>query len=232
MKEKILIMEDEIGIRSFVSINLKREGYEIIEAGTGQEAIEKMNSEKDIQLALLDVMLPDMSGIDVCKYIRQNFDQVGIIMLTAKAQEDDKIEGFISGADDYIVKPFSIKELLVRVSALIRRVKKDDSIPKNSEIVSAPFTLDLDKRKLFKDGAEIELTPTEFSIVKYLMTNAKQSLSRDQILDEVWGTNYLYDFKIVDVNIRRIRNKIEDDPSKPKYIQTIWGYGYCFRKEE
>lgn len=232
MKEKILIMEDEIGIRSFVSINLKREGYEIIEAGTGGEAIEKMNSEKDIQLALLDVMLPDMSGIDVCKYIRQNFDQVGIIMLTAKAQEDDKIEGFISGADDYIVKPFSIKELLVRVSALIRRVRKDENIPKNSEIVSAPFTLDLDKRKLFKDGAEIELTPTEFSIVKYLMTNAKQSLSRDQILDEVWGTNYLYDFKIVDVNIRRIRNKIEDDPSKPKYIQTIWGYGYCFRKEE
>ncbi|MEG2788417.1 MAG: response regulator transcription factor [Romboutsia sp.] len=232
MKEKILIMEDEIGIRSFVSINLKREGYQIIEAGTGQEAIEKMNSEKDITLALLDVMLPDMSGIDVCKYIRQNFDQVGIIMLTAKAQEEDKIEGFISGADDYIVKPFSIKELLVRVSALLRRLKKDKITSKNSEIISAPFVLDLDKRKLFKDGKEIELTPTEFSIVKYLMTNAKQSLSRDQILDEVWGTNYLYDFKIVDVNIRRIRNKIEDDPSKPKYIQTIWGYGYCFRKEE
>lgn len=232
MKEKILILEDEIGIRSFVSINLKREGYEIIEAGTGGEAIEKISSEKDIKLALLDVMLPDMSGIDVCKYIRQNFDQVGIIMLTAKTQEDDKIEGFISGADDYIVKPFSIKELLVRVSALLRRIKKDDNINKNNEIVSEPFVLDFDKRKLFKNNNEIELTPTEFSIVKYLMTNAKQSLSRDQILDEVWGTNYLYDFKIVDVNIRRIRNKIEDDPSKPKYIQTIWGYGYCFRKEE
>ncbi|HSQ89764.1 cell wall metabolism DNA-binding response regulator WalR [Romboutsia sp.] len=232
MKEKILILEDEIGIRSFVSINLKREGYEIIEAATGGEAIEKMNSEKNIKLALLDVMLPDMSGIEVCKFIRQNFDQVGIIMLTAKAQEDDKIEGFISGADDYIAKPFSIKELLVRVSALLRRVKKDDNTNKNNEIVSEPFVLDLDKRKLFKNNNEIELTPTEFSIVKYLMINAKQSLSRDQILDEVWGTNYLYDFKIVDVNIRRIRNKIEDDPSKPKYIQTIWGYGYCFRKEE
>ncbi len=232
MKEKILILEDEIGIRSFVSINLKREGYQIIEASTGQEAIEKMASEKDIKLALLDVMLPDISGIDVCKFIRQNFDQVGIIMLTAKAQEDDKIEGFISGADDYIVKPFSIKELLVRVSALLRRIKKEDDAIKSSEIVSSPFVLDLDKRKLFKNSNEIELTPTEFSIVKYLMTNAKQSLSRDQILDEVWGTNYLYDFKIVDVNIRRIRNKIEDDPSKPKYIQTIWGYGYCFRKEE
>ncbi|MGL4731102.1 MAG: cell wall metabolism DNA-binding response regulator WalR [Clostridium sp.] len=232
MKEKILVLEDEIGIRSFVSINLKREGYEVIEAGTGSEAIEKMTTESDIKLALLDVMLPDMSGTDVCKFIRQNFDQVGIIMLTAKGQEDDKIEGFISGADDYMVKPFSIKELLVRISALLRRIKKEDNVVKTNEIVSEPFVLDLDKRKLFKNAKEIERTPTEFSIVKYLMTNAKQSLSRDQILDEVWGTNYLYDFKIVDVNIRRIRNKIEDDPSKPKYIQTIWGYGYCFRKED
>ena len=232
MKEKILILEDEIGIRSFVSINLKREGYEIIEAGTGAEAIEKISNEKNISLALLDVMLPDMSGIDVCKHIRQNFDQVGIIMLTAKAQEDDKIEGFISGADDYMIKPFSIKELLFRVSALLRRINKDVNTSRSSEISSPPFLLDLDKRKLLKNNKEIELTPTEFSIVKYLMTNAKQSLSRDQILDEVWGTNYLYDFKIVDVNIRRIRNKIEDDPSKPKFIQTVWGYGYCFRKEE
>ena len=231
MKEKILILEDEIGIRSFVSINLKREGYEVIEAGCGQEAIDKIKNEKNISIALLDVMLPDMSGIEVCKYIRQNFDQVGIIMLTAKAQEEDKIEGFISGADDYMVKPFSIKELLFRISALLRRIKKDDTINTN-EIISLPFTLNLDKRKLFKDGNEIELTPTEFSIVKYLITNAKKSLSRDQILEEVWGSNYLYDFKIVDVNIRRIRNKIEDDPSKPKYIQTVWGYGYCFRKEE
>ena len=232
MKGKILVLEDEIGIRSFVSINLKREGYEIIEAGTGQEAIEKMTSEGNISLALLDVMLRDMSGIEVCKFIRENFDQVGIIMLTAKAQEDDKIEGFISGADDYIVKPFSIKELLVRVTALLRRVNKEENSSNVSEIVFPPFVLDIDKRKLFKNNKEIELTPTEFSIVKYLMSNAKQSLSRDQILDEVWGANYLYDFKIVDVNIRRIRNKIEDDPSKPKYIQTIWGYGYCFRKEE
>ena len=226
MKEKILVLEDEIGIRSFVSINLKREGYEIIEAGTGAEAIEKINENNDISIALLDVMLPDMSGIEVCKYIRQKFDQVGIIMLTAKAQEEDKLEGFISGADDYIVKPFSIKELLVRVAALLRRVKKEESSMKLNKIVSDPFELDLDKRKLFKNGKEIELTPTEFSIVKYLMVNAKQSLSRDQILTEVWGNNYLYDFKIVDVN------KIEDDPSKPKYIQTIWGYGYCFRKED
>ena len=232
MKEKILVLEDEIGIRSFVSINLKREGYEIIESGTGSEAIEQHSNHPDISIALLDVMLPDMSGIDVCKFIRQQFDQIGIIMLTAKGQEEDKLEGFISGADDYMVKPFSIKELLVRVSALIRRVKKDDSKTKSNEIISDPFILNIDKRKLYKNGIEIELTPTEFSIVKYLMVNTKKSLSRDQILNEVWGSNYLYDFKIVDVNIRRIRNKIEDDPSKPKYIQTVWGYGYCFRKDE
>ncbi|TQQ85004.1 response regulator transcription factor [Peptacetobacter hominis] len=232
MKEKILVLEDEIGIRSFVSINLKREGYEIIEAGTGQEAINKIDSEEGITIALLDVMLPDMSGIEVCKYIREKYDQVGIIMLTAKSQEEDKIEGFMSGADDYIVKPFSIKELMVRVSALIRRVKKEAVSNKQSEINIPPFLLDLDKRKLYKNGKEIELTPTEFSITKYLMSNAMQSLSREKILEEVWGSNYLYDFKIVDVNIRRIRNKIEDDPSKPKYIRTIWGYGYSFRKEE
>ena len=232
MKEKILVLEDEIGIRSFVSINLKREGYEIIEAGSGQEAIEQLSNHPDISIALLDVMLPDMSRIEICKFIRQQFDQIGVIMLTAKGQEEDKLEGFISGADDYMVKPFSIKELLVRVSALIRRVKKDENKFKSNEIISDPFILNIDKRKLYKNGIEIELTPTEFSIVKYLMVNAKKSLSRDQILSEVWGSNYLYDFKIVDVNIRRIRNKIEDDPSKPKYIQTVWGYGYCFRKDE
>ncbi|WP_332843295.1 response regulator transcription factor [Paraclostridium sp. AKS73] len=232
MNEKILILEDEIGIRSFVSINLKREGYEVVEAGTGQEAIDKITNEKNISIALLDVMLPDMSGIDVCKHIRSNFDSVGIIMLTAKSQEEDKIEGFISGADDYMVKPFSIKELLMRVSALSRRINREANAKNKSIIESGPFVLDLEKRKLTKNNSDIELTPTEFSIVKFLITNEKQSLSRDQILDEVWGTNYLYDFKIVDVNIRRIRNKIEDDPSKPKFIQTVWGYGYCWRKEE
>lgn len=230
--DKILILEDEIGIRSFVSINLKREGYEVIEAGTGAEAIEKLSTEKNISLALLDIMLPDTSGIEICKYIRKEFDNMGVIMLTAKSQEDDKIEGFQSGADDYIVKPFSIKELLMRVQALIRRVKKDSDSKKNNMINTPPFLLDSNKRKLYKNEVEVDLTPTEFSIVKYLMTNDSQSLSRDQILEEVWGSADLYDYKIVDVNIRRIRNKIEDDPSKPKFIQTVWGYGYSFRRDE
>ncbi|WAW15737.1 cell wall metabolism DNA-binding response regulator WalR [Peptostreptococcus equinus] len=229
--DKILILEDEVGIRSFVNINLRKEGYEVIEAGTGSEAIEKLQTEKNISLALLDIMLPDMSGIDVCKFIREKYDNMGVIMLTAKSQEEDKIEGFISGADDYIIKPFSIKELLVRVAALIRRVNKDNDTKKNNSIDSPPFLLDPNKRKLFKNNVEVDLTPTEFSIVKYLMVNDNQSLSRDQILDEVWGSTELYDYKIVDVNIRRIRNKIEDDPSKPKFIQTVWGYGYSFRRE-
>ena len=230
--DKILILEDEIGIRSFVSINLKREGYDVIEAGTGSEAIEKLNSEPNITIALLDIMLPDMSGVDVCRYIREKYENMGIIMLTAKAQEDDKIEGFVAGADDYMIKPFSIKELLFRVSALIRRVKKDNDTRKSSVLDLPPFSLDINKRKLYKDGNVVDLTPTEFSIVKFLMMNASDSLSRDQILQEVWGSAELYDYKIVDVNIRRIRNKIEEDPSKPKYILTAWGYGYTFRRAD
>lgn len=230
--DKILILEDEIGIRSFVSINLKREGYDVIEAGTGSEAIEKLNSEPNITIALLDIMLPDMSGVDVCRYIREKYENIGIIMLTAKAQEDDKIEGFVAGADDYMIKPFSIKELLFRVSALIRRVKKDNDTRKSSVLDLPPFSLDINKRKLYKDGNVVDLTPTEFSIVKFLMMNASDSLSRDQILQEVWGSTELYDYKIVDVNIRRIRNKIEEDPSKPKYILTAWGYGYTFRRAD
>ena len=230
--DKILILEDEIGIRSFVSINLKREGYEVIEAGTGSEAIEKLNSEPNIAVALLDIMLPDMSGVDICRYIRDKYENMGIIMLTAKAQEDDKVEGFVAGADDYMIKPFSIKELLFRVSALIRRVNKDNDTRKSSVLDLPPFSLDINKRKLYKNGNVVDLTPTEFSIVKFLMINASDSLSRDQILQEVWGSTELYDYKIVDVNIRRIRNKIEEDPSKPKYILTAWGYGYTFRRAD
>ena len=230
--DKILILEDEIGIRSFVSINLKREGYEVIEAGTGSEAIEKLNSEPNIAVALLDIMLPDMSGVDICRYIRDKYENMGVIMLTAKAQEDDKIEGFVAGADDYMIKPFSIKELLFRVSALIRRVNKDNDTRKSSVLDLPPFSLDINKRKLYKNGNVVDLTPTEFSIVKFLMINASDSLSRDQILQEVWGSTEIYDYKIVDVNIRRIRNKIEEDPSKPKYILTAWGYGYTFRRAD
>ena len=230
MPKNILLIEDETRIRFLLRDYFLKEGFNIIEAADGDEGLNFFISNK-IDLVILDIMMPKVDGITVLEMIRK-VSTVPVILLTAKGQEEDKLEGFISGADDYIVKPFSIKELLVRVSALIRRVKKDENKFKSNEIISDPFVLNIDKRKLYKSGLEIELTPTEFSIVKYLMVNAKKSLSRDQILNEVWGSNYLYDFKIVDVNIRRIRNKIEDDPSKPKYIQTVWGYGYCFRKDE
>ncbi|SHJ78897.1 response regulator transcription factor [Tepidibacter formicigenes] len=229
MSFKVLVLEDEIGIRSFVSINLKRGGYEVIEAPTGEEAIEKVKTNK-IDIALLDVMLPGISGIQVCEFIRENYDNIGIIMLTAKGQENDKIIGLNSGADDYIVKPFSPKELLARINALLRRLKKDNS--QNQLIICDPFTLDLSQRKLFKEDREIEITPTEFSIIKYLIKNEGKSISRDELLDAIWGKNYIGDLKIVDVNIRRIRSKIEENPSKPKYLQTVWGYGYCLRKED
>ena len=231
MKEKILVLEDEIGIRSFVSINLKREGYEIIEAGSGSEAIEKITSNNDISIALLDVMLPDMSGIEVCKYIRQKFDQVGIIMLTAKAQEEDKLEGFISGADDYIVKPFSIKELLVRVAALLRRVKKEESSMKLNKIVSDPFVLDLDKRKLFKDGKEIELTPTEFSILRILIENAGNIVSSEELFHQIWKDEYYNKANnTITVHVRHLREKLGDSLDHPRFIKTIWGVGYKIEK--
>lgn len=228
MSFKILVLEDEIGIRSFVCINLKREGYEVIEVSTGEEAIEILKNQ-NIDIALLDVMLPGISGIDVCKFIRENFDSIGIIMLTAKGQENDKIIGFNSGADDYIVKPFSPKELLARVTALLRRIKKD----KRKDIIEySPFYIDIKQRKLLKHGKEVEVTPTEFAILTLLISNKGKSLSRDDILNKIWGKNYIGDVKVVDVNIRRIRSKIEEDPSNPKFLQTIWGYGYCWGKED
>ena len=214
MSRKVLVVDDEKLIVKGIRFNLEQDGMEVDCAYDGEEAVEKAKENK-YDIILLDLMLPGMDGVTAIRKIRQTdgLQELPIMLLTAKEKELDKVVGLDCGADDYMVKPFSIKELLFRISALLRRIKKDDTI-NNNEIISLPFTLNLDKRKLFKDGKEIELTPTEFSIVKYLITNAKKSLSRDQILEEVWGSNYLYDFKIVDVNIRRIRNKIEDDPSK------------------
>ncbi len=231
MAFRILVLEDEIGIRSFVSINLKREGYEVIEASTGEEAIEKVKNE-EIDIALLDVMLPGISGIEVCRFLRENYDSLGIIMLTAKGQEMDKIAGFDSGADDYVVKPFSPKELLARVNALLRRMKKEKGEEHVDIIQCNPFLIDIRQKKFFKGEKEIEITPTEFAVIRLLVLNKGKTLNRDKILDEIWGKNYIGDLKVVDVNIRRIRSKIEENPSKPKYLQTVWGYGYCWGKED
>lgn len=225
---KILVLEDEDAIRSFILVNLKRHNFEVVEAGSGEEALEKLDETVDI--AILDVMLPGISGFEVCKRARAQYPSMGIIMLTAKGQEENKIEGLELGADDYMVKPFSPKELLARINALLRRLnlveKEQRAQTDPHSIVSGKFTILLDERKLLKDGQEIELTPIEFSLVKYFMENANKAVHRDEILNNVWGYNYVGDFKIVDVNIRRIRQKIEDDPSNPKYIEKVWGYGY------
>ena len=227
MGGKILVLEDEDAIRSFIRVNLKKQMYDIVEASSGEEALEKLDDTFDI--ALLDVMLPGIDGFEVCQKAREKYPRLGIIMLTAKGLEQNKIEGLELGADDYIVKPFSPKELLARISALQRRLNvKDLQVEEENDgnITSGIFTILQNERKLLKRDQEIELTPIEFALVKYFMENANKAIHRDEILQNVWGYNYVGDFKIVDVNIRRIRQKIEDDPSNPRYIEKVWGYGY------
>ena len=223
--KKVLILEDEENIRSFVVINLKRAGYAAIEAGTGEEALERLRDNPDIGVAILDIMLPDIDGFEVCRRIRANNKQIGIIMLTARTQEMDKVTGLMTGADDYVTKPFSLAELTARVDALFRRVGGENFVePEN--VVSGPFVLNTRAHTLEKSGKPIRLTQVEYAIVKLFMTNAGRSLSREEVLTHVWGEDYEGEVKIVDVNIRRIRIKLEDDAQNPKYLTTVWGFGY------
>ncbi len=222
--KKILVLEDEANIRSFVVLNLNRAGYETIEAGTGEEALEQLRLNPDVRMALLDIMLPDMDGFEVCRRIRASNSKIGIIMLTARTQEMDKVTGFMTGADDYVTKPFSPAELTARVDALYRRTGGE--MLDDGEIQQAPFVLNTRKRTLEKNGQRVKLTQVEYAIIKMFMENPGKALSREEILKFVWGENYLGELKIVDVNIRRLRVKIEDDPTNPIYITTIWGYGY------
>ena len=223
--KKVLIMEDEVNIRSFVVINLRRAGYEAIEAGTGQEALDKLRENPDIGVAILDVMLPDIDGFEVCRNIRTTNKQIGVIMLTARAQEMDKVTGLMTGADDYITKPFSPAELTARIDALFRRVG-GDAVQDSVEMQQGPFVLNTRNRTLDKAGRRIKLTQVEYSIMKLFMQNPGRALSREAILAAVWGRDYDGDLKIVDVNIRRLRIKIEDDTANPTYITTVWGFGY------
>jgi len=223
--KKVLVLEDEAGIRSFVVINLRRSGYDPIEAATGEEALRKLSENPDIELALLDVMLPDIDGFEVCRRIRATNAKIGIMMLTAMSQEMDKVTGLMTGADDYVTKPFSPAELLARVDALYRRVGADEE-PEEPELRNGPFLLNPRNRTLDKNGERVKLTQTEYAIIKLFMENPGKALSREDILTSVWGPEYKGELKIVDVNIRRLRIKIEDTPTFPTYITTIWGYGY------
>ena len=224
--KKVLVLEDEANIRSFVVINLKRAGYEAVEAETGAKALEQLRCNPDIKVALLDVMLPDMDGFEVCRRIRATDTQLGIIMLTARTQEMDKVTGLMTGADDYMTKPFSPAELTARIDALYRRVGGGAAQTDSSEIHHPPFLLNTRNRTLEKNGQRIKLTQVEYSIVKLFMDNPGKALSREEILNAVWGNDYFGELKIVDVNIRRLRIKIEDDTANPTFITTVWGFGY------
>ena len=223
--KKVLIMEDEVNIRSFVVINLKRAGYEAIEAGTGLEALERLDEHPDIGVAILDINVPEIDGFEVCRRIRATNKQIGIIMLTARTQEMDKVTGLMTGADDYVTKPFSPAELTARVDALFRRAGGDEPVA-SGEIRQEPFLLNTRNRTLEKNGQRIKLTQVEYSLMRVFMENPGKALSREEILDLVWGRDYFGELKIVDVNIRRLRIKIEDDATNPSYITTVWGYGY------
>ena len=230
--KKVLIAEDEASIREFIVINLKRSGYDVVEAENGEEAINKYEEENgNIDVAVLDIMMPLKDGLEVCKYLRAKSSKIGIIMLTAKTQEMDKVTGLLVGADDYVTKPFSPSELMARVDAVYRRV----SIMNENEkaAVASPdlttvgdFSLDYRDRILYKNGSPIELTQIEFQLLDYLFKNPDVTLSRSDILNKVWGDGYFVDDKVVDVNIHRLRNKVEDEPTQPKHLITIWGRGY------
>ena len=227
----VLIAEDETSIREFIIINLKRTGYAVIEAENGKQAVELFDAHADeIDVAVLDIMMPELDGISVCKYIREKNAGVGIILLTAKSQEIDKISGLMSGADDYVTKPFSPSELMARVDAVYRRVSllKEHAARENSEkaITLGDFSLNTKERLLYKNGKPIDLTQIEYQILEFLFTNPNTVLERSAILDKVWGHDYFADDKVIDVNIHRLRGKIEDEPAQPKHLVTIWGMGY------
>ncbi len=227
--KKILIVEDEATIRGFEAINLNRAGYETVEAGSSEEALEIFDSDPTFDIALLDISLPGMDGFDLCKLLRSRSSSLGIIMLTARTQEMDKVSGLMLGADDYVTKPFSPSELLARVDSLYRRVDMHNSgvrAQNSDEIRLGDFSLNIRRRTLSKNGRDIELTQVEFQIIEYFFTNPDTALSRSDILVKVWGEAYYGEEKIVDVNIRRLRMKIEDDPSKPEHLVTVWGMGY------
>lgn len=229
--KNILLVEDEASIRKFVKINLEKSDFNVFEAETGEDGIEIARRE-DIDIVVLDLMLPGIDGFQVCKVLRDEFPNIGIIMLTAKSQDLDKIQGLENGTDDYMTKPFNPKELVLRVQSLYRRMELSGEEEGNGDIEFPPFKIDVYSRKFFREEEEIVLTPTEYSISKLFMENPGKAFKRDEILNLVWGYDFMGDSKIVDVNIRRLRSKIEEDPSDPIYIETVWGVGYRWKNKE
>ena len=225
---KVLVVEDEASIRELIALNLQMSGWEVLEAENGERGLRRLKEEGPCDEAVLDVMLPGIDGFSLCESIRRDDQNIGIIILSAKGLEEDKIRGLSIGADDYMTKPFSVSELLARIEALCRRVNRGKNQPaaKETRLVSGKFVLDEASRILYKGETPIDLTQVEFQIMELFFRNQGTALVREKILEGVWGPGYFGDVKIVDVNIRRLRMKIEDEPSSPKHILTVWGYGY------
>ncbi|MGH4140226.1 response regulator transcription factor [Clostridium sp.] len=221
---RILIVEDEESIRKFIKISLKRKKFEVFEAGSAEEGLQKILQENP-DLVILDIMLPGMNGFELCEKLKKQNENIGIIILTARGQDMDKIMGLEFGADDYMVKPFNPLELIARINSLLRRMNHKNKEQSNF-INSREFRIDLYSKKIFKNDIELDLTPKEFLLMKMFIQNPSKALSRDELLNVIWGYEYIGDTKIVDVNIRRLRSKVEKDPSEPHYIETVWGTGY------
>ena len=225
---KILVVEDEEPIRKFIKISLKREKFEVFEAASAEEGLQ-ITLQETPDVVILDIMLPGMNGFKLCEKLKRQNENIGIIILTARGQDMDKIMGLEFGADDYMVKPFNPLELTARIKSLLRRMNYTNK-EGGSFIQSREFKIDLYSKKIVKSDIELELTPKEFLLMKMFIQNPNKALSRDELLNVVWGYEYIGDTKIVDVNIRRLRSKVEKDPSEPAYIETVWGTGYRWKE--
>ena len=224
----ILVVDDEAVLVKGIRFNLKSDGYDVITGSNGQEAVDLTKSEKP-DLVVLDVMMPVMDGLTACSRIRE-FSDVPIILLTAKTDDMDKLMGFEHGADDYLTKPFNILELKARIRALLRRAGSAEKKTPGNTLTIGTITLDLDARNAYRNGELADLTAKEFDVIEFLMRNPNRVYSREALLDTIWAYEYRSDIRTVDVHIRRLREKLEENPAEPKYILTKWGVGYYFRK--
>ena len=222
---KVLVLEDESSIRSFIVINLTRAGYEVIEAETGEEALEKLKDNSDIRVALLDIMLPVMDGWTVLKKIREE-GSTPVIMLTAKGETEDKVTGLEGGADDYIVKPFEMKEVLARIHAVLRRTGQEEE-QGEKKLSFDKLVINLDSYELLVDGKRVDTPPKELELLYHLAASPNRVFTRNQLLDEVWGFDYFGDSRTVDVHIKRLREKLEGVSDQWR-LKTVWGVGYKF----
>ncbi|MFF2482745.1 response regulator transcription factor [Paenibacillus sp. NPDC058071] len=229
-RNHVLIVEDDDNIRRFITINLENNGFSVSEAADGERALQAYESNRPAVI-VLDIMLPNASGFEICQKIREKDANVIIIMVTARGQDLDKIKGLEIGADDYLVKPFNPLELVARIKAILRRTEKDMQ-PPQTVLQSGAIRIDLNANQVFKDHLSVELTPKEFQLVKTFLEHPNKALSRNELMNLVWGEDYIGDPKTVDVHVRKLREKLEDDDSNPRYMETVWGIGYRWRKED